>query len=939
MKLSGRTLRRILAQVLCVSLITAGMQLPVFAGEISDNSGIISGEGVSLAENAAVSQNAEDIDRAEKAAVSQNEEDMTDAEITVSDNETGMGSSASENEPVSGDDAAVEEELPDTASEDTDTEAAEGSVTATPESDFEWSGNTITKYNGSSSDVVIPKKCVAIANEAFYYYITNKNLTSLSFEEGSLCNSIGREAFASCGLNRVDLPPSLIEIGGKAFSKNNLSSIVLPKKLQKMSYKVFEENPSLRSVTIKTGVLNEVDVDNFSKDKITQIVFDSDVTMVPKNLFESADLSELDLVLPDNITEIGDGAFELSNLKSIKFGNSVTSIGEQAFSGTNLTELELVPSIQTVGAYAFSGIKIKKLTLPATLKKVSECAFSNLSELEELNYNITDLKKWEDSSWPSVFGGMSNLKKLNIGPGVTLIPYCFMNGVSSLGGVELTIPSSVKTIDDLAFRESGLTKVSFEGNRLSYIGYDAFYLCPIAEVKLPSSVKQMQTEAFGKNIAVVKTVVPQKLKILENLTFVDNLSLERVAIHKDTKIDGDPFYGCKKEILVIYGYTGSPAEKYAKSKGYTFKPITEWEGSNPYSENSSGTGRVKVDGKEYNSLKSAFKDMKEEKEYEVVLESDMDGEKNLTIPKKAAKVTIKGNGNTVRIIGTKLTSNTNLILENVTFRAENKKGNPVKFTIDAKKGLAVKDNVAFDNKATIIRTGKELELTGSLEADQINAGSLKLAKTGVLTINKNCKVTVRGLLDSDSGSIKLGDGFNKPITLNGESAGTVKFTGSSLSDGTQVLSAKKNKIGDEALKTVFDVAGITGNTTTSHLYYYKNNKAGIFGDSIRYNNKDYGLWKDALAQMNLDKGSGTDAFIISLSGDVNAAGALKMPKKGYSSLSLEGNGHTITFTGNITLTGDTTVKDLTFRKLNNKGQQVNGKVIKGRYSYTGPETF
>ena len=94
--------------------------------------------------------------------------------------------------------------------------------------------------------------------------------------------------------------------------------------------------------------------------------------------------------------------------------------------------------------------------------------------------------------------------------------------------------------------------------------------------------------------------------------------------------------------------------------------------------------------------------------------------------------------------------------------------------------------------------------------------------------------------------------------------------------------------------------------------------------------------------MNADKGADSQ-FEVTLTGDVNAGGALTMPKKGYSSISvntIDGKTFKLTFTGNIKLTGDTSISDsVTLTKVNKKGSKVSGKVIKKKYKYTGKESF
>ena len=64
-----------------------------------------------------------------------------------------------------------------------------------------------------------------------------------------------------------------------------------------------------------------------------------------------------------------------------------------------------------------------------------------------------------------------------------------------------------------------------------------------------------------------------------------------------------------------------------------------------------------------------------------------------------------------------------------------------------------------------------------------------------------------------------------------------------------------------------------------------------------------------------------------------------MPKKGYETLTIEGSG-TVTFTGDIKLTGNTVIAEgITLNKVDKKGNKVSGKVNKGKFTYTGAETF
>ena len=66
-----------------------------------------------------------------------------------------------------------------------------------------------------------------------------------------------------------------------------------------------------------------------------------------------------DLVIPDGVTEIGEGAFEdCTSLTSVSIPSSVTYIGETAFRGcTSLASMTIPNSVTTIGDGAFYGCK------------------------------------------------------------------------------------------------------------------------------------------------------------------------------------------------------------------------------------------------------------------------------------------------------------------------------------------------------------------------------------------------------------------------------------------------------------------------------------------------------------------------------------------------------------------------------------------------------
>jgi len=364
---------------------------------------------------------------------------------------------------------------------------------------------------------------------------------------------------------------------------------------------------------------------------------------------------------------------------------------------------------------------------------------------------------------------------------------------------------------------------------------------------------------------------------------------------------------------------------------------TEYSFSFNKASNAPVTGTAKLNGANVRSLKEAFSLMNDkDKDYVIELESDMIGEKNLTVPKKAKSVTIKGNGHVIEIVGTKFTANAPLTLENVTFRAKTKKGVAAKFVLNAKKGLNLEDEVNFEAAKTTVKT-TALNLKCSLSSNVVSCKELNLEEGGELVAAKDSSISVKTSLNGNGGTIELAEGFNKPIALGGGAKGLISFNGVDQADGTQIFKASEKKLSADTLKTAFDVSGITENTEQTGLYYFANGKIGIFGNCIAFRGVTYALWKDVVTAMDLAKAGGEKELTVSLLGNVNLGGKFLLPKKGYEQLTIEGNGFSMTFTGDIKLTGNTTITDTTLIKLDKKGQPAKLKIKKDKYSYVGPE--
>ena len=153
---------------------------------------------------------------------------------------------------------------------------------------------TITGYNGSENEVVIPNK------------INGKKVTS-----------IGDSAFEGCSnLTSITIPKGVTSIGDWAFyGCSNLTSVTIPKGVTSIGRGAFDDTKWLENEQKKNALV------------------------IVNNILIDGSTANGKVTIPKGVTSIGDGAFyKCRNLTSITIPKGVTSIGNWAFDGcSNLT--------------------------------------------------------------------------------------------------------------------------------------------------------------------------------------------------------------------------------------------------------------------------------------------------------------------------------------------------------------------------------------------------------------------------------------------------------------------------------------------------------------------------------------------------------------------------------------------------------------------------
>ena len=196
-----------------------------------------------------------------------------------------------------------------------------------------------------------------------------KQLVTLSLF-GNGVTSIGESAFSGCtGLTSITIPSSVTSIGGSAFQGcTGLTSITIPNSVTSIGWGAFRDCTGLTSVTIPDSVTSIGESAFYNCRGLTSVTIGNSVTNIGDRAFSgcsgltSVHISDIakwcatsfgdydanplmyahdlyvngvlvkDLIIPDSVTSIGDGAFYgCSGLTRVTISKNTTSIGEGAF--------------------------------------------------------------------------------------------------------------------------------------------------------------------------------------------------------------------------------------------------------------------------------------------------------------------------------------------------------------------------------------------------------------------------------------------------------------------------------------------------------------------------------------------------------------------------------------------------------------------------------
>lgn len=431
----------------------------------------------------------------------------------------------------------------------------------------------ITGYSGTipSGSLEIPsmledrddnnilKKVTAIGDFA----LSNRNLTSLTFEPGSELVKIGAGAFANNKLENVQIPSSVRTIGNNAFHQNKLTLVN------------FESASNL--LEIGDDAFSSLDSD--SGNNIVSITIPASVTKIGKSAFFGNKLPTVIFEEESHLEEIGINAFVGNELESITFPSSIKVVGNLAFAINKLKKIEFQqpnnPPVEIgISAFNLQGIPSD----PTTKWYINGKEQNEWNQIEGKITEATTLYSTPQTTHEVTFetngGSPVNTEVVIAGELVTKPADPIQDGYIFDGWYRedlqtlwnfatdtvtepVTLHAKWSAASPFITSDNGDGTVTITGYNgtvptdleipaqinnkpVTIIGMSAFMFQNLTSVVIPEGVKEIKTSAFSGN-QLTSVVIPSTVEDIESTAFKGN-KLEQVEFKGNvTSVDGSAF--------------------------------------------------------------------------------------------------------------------------------------------------------------------------------------------------------------------------------------------------------------------------------------------------------------------------------------------------------------------------------------------------------------
>ncbi|WP_169727725.1 leucine-rich repeat protein [Acetobacterium malicum] len=331
---------------------------------------------------------------------------------------------------------------------------------------------TITKYNGSETNVVIPAtiNSIPVTEIGANAFSGNTRVTSVTIP--ATVTTLGEQAFAGCSkLSMVNLPAAITSIPSQAFENCPLIDITIGAGVTFADAAAMGQSGTSFITAYNTNgagnyhcyfnvvyplvvwTYGQVVENGMSFNTSTQTInayngsgvavtipariSGTAVTTLYKKSFTSKKLTGLTFAADSQLVAIGDGAFFSNNLGNLSLPVTVKTIGGSAFESCQLNSVTLSPVLESIGLAAFSGNKLTEITIPDSVTTI-------------------DLQAFVGNQLTKVVIAGSGEAHLTLGNGVFQ-----RTGVGQNEIVDITLPDNVVIPNDVTMGAYGATFKAF----------------------------------------------------------------------------------------------------------------------------------------------------------------------------------------------------------------------------------------------------------------------------------------------------------------------------------------------------------------------------------------------------------------------------------------------------------------------------------------------
>lgn len=277
-----------------------------------------------------------------------------------------------------------------------------------------------------------------------------------------------------------------------------------------------------------------------------------------------------EVVLPDDITEIGRDAFAWSMLERINIPKSLKTFGIYSFyqcQNLAVSPLVIPEGVEMIPGNCFTDChSLREVVLPSTIKTIDQVAFYN-AWITKVN-----LPEGLDSVGMGAFAG-NRIEHL------TLPSSCHRYGFDAFSGVRmkrLTFSEGTTRVpQSIACSSSSLEIVDFPST-IEEIEADAFVNCTqLKNPVFPEGLRRIGDAAFRNCSGIDSLAIPASVEYIGHSTFMDMTSLKAISSKSPTPPrcegfdSGNSFGGGTRFDIPVYVPTGS-SDLYHDAIGWNY---------------------------------------------------------------------------------------------------------------------------------------------------------------------------------------------------------------------------------------------------------------------------------------------------------------------------------------------------------------------------------